>query len=575
MLWEQGAAGSNPVTPTRRPRSLWETDGHPGLTSGLAVPIAVCTEERCTVKSTIENLGPTRVRLAIEVPWGDLDHAFGEVYKELGRQVRVPGFRPGKVPNRILDQRIGRAAVLEQVVQHAVPEVYSEAIRENQVRVLTQPDVEVTRLDDGDTLAFTATVDVAPTLELPELDALAVTVDDVEVTDEEVETQVSTMRERFAMLTGVERAAQDGDYVSIDLEAKLDGEVLEDGTTSGMSYEVGTGTLMDGLDEAVRGLSVDESATFTSALLSGDAAGSDAEVTVTVRSVKAKELPELDDDFASTASEFDTLAELQDDVRTRLGRVKVMQQGSQARDKLVEHLLEVIEVPVPETLVERELEWRTRAMEGELQQAGMDWDAYFTAAGIEGREAYDADMKANVENAVRTQFVLDAIADAREVTVDNDDLSAQIMAQAQRNRVSPEQYAQQLQQGNNISDFVADVRRTKALAQLLESTTITDASGNEVDLEGLRPKTVKADDAEADGAEAEDGDAPKKKAAAKKAPAKKAAAKKADADAPADDAEPAPKKKAAAKKAPAKKAAAAKADDAAEGSADDEAAAES
>lgn len=510
------------------------------------------------MKSTIENLGPTRVRLAIEVPWGDLDHAFGEVYKELGRQVRVPGFRPGKVPNRILDQRIGRAAVLEQVVQHAVPEVYSEAIRENQVRVLTQPDVEVTRLDDGDTLAFTAEVDVAPTLELPELDSLAVTVDDVEVTDDEIDGQVSTMRERFAVLTGVDRAAADGDYVSIDLEAKLDGEVLEDGTTSGMSYEVGTGTLMDGLDEAVRGLSVDESATFTTALLSGDSAGRDAEVTVTVRSVKAKELPELDDEFASTASEFDTLDELRDDVRTRLGRVKVMQQGSQARDKLVEHLLEVIEVPVPETLVERELEWRTRSMEGELQQAGMDWDAYFEMAGIEGREAYEADMRTNVENAVRTQFVLDAIADAREVTVDNDDLSAQIMAQAQRNRMSPEQYAQQLQQGNNIADFVADVRRTKALAQLLESTTITDASGNEVDLEALRPRTTTPD-----GDEAE---APKKKAAAKKAPAKKAPAKKAaakaadaeDADGDAE-AEEAPKKKAAAKKAPAKKAPAKKA----------------
>ncbi|SCX48997.1 trigger factor [Klenkia marina] len=509
------------------------------------------------MKSTIENLGPTRVRLAIEVPWGDLDHAFGEVYKELGRQVRVPGFRPGKVPNRILDQRIGRAAVLEQVVQHAVPEVYSEAIRENQVRVLTQPDVEVTRLDDGDTLAFTAEVDVAPTLELPELDSLAVTVDDVEVTDEEIDTQVSTMRERFAVLTGVDRAAADGDYVSIDLEATLDGEVLEDGTTSGMSYEVGTGTLMEGLDEAVRGLSTDESATFTTKLLSGDAAGRDAEVTVTVRSVKAKELPELDDDFASTASEFDTLAELRDDVRTRLGRVKVMQQGSQARDKLVEHLLEVVEVPIPETLVERELQWRSQSMERELQQAGMDWDAYFEMAGIEGREAYDADMRENVENAVRTQFVLDAIADAREVTVDNDDLSAQIMAQAQRNRVSPEQYAQQLQQGNNIADFVADVRRTKALAQLLESTTITDASGNEVDLEALRPRTTTADGDEA-------AEAPKKKAAAKKAPAKKAPAKKAaaaeaDADEATDEAAEAPKKKAAAKKAPAKKAPAKKA----------------
>jgi len=444
------------------------------------------------VKSTIENLGPTRVRLAIEVPWSDLDHAFGEVYKELGKQVRVPGFRPGKVPNRVLDQRIGRPVVLEQVVQHAVPEVYSEAIRENQVRVISQPEVEVTRIDDGEALAFTAEVDVAPTLELPPLDSLAVTVDDVEVTDEEIDAQVSVMRERFATLTGVERAAAEGDYVSIDLEATLNGEVLEDGSTTGMSYEVGSGGLMAGLDEAVTGLSADESATFQTALLSGDDAGELADVTVTVRSVKAKELPELDDDFASTASEFDTLAELRDDVRTRLARTKVLQQGAQARDKLVEHLLEATEVPVPENLVEQELGWRSQAMERELQQAGMDWDAYFSMAGIESREAYDADLRENVEKAVKTQFILDSIADAREVTVDNEDLSAQIMAQAQRNRVSPEQYAQQLQQGNNIADFVADVRRTKALAQLLEETTITDASGNVVDLEALRPRTVAA-----------------------------------------------------------------------------------
>ncbi|WP_299956613.1 trigger factor [uncultured Modestobacter sp.] len=457
------------------------------------------------MKSTIENLGPTRVRLAIEVPWSDLDHAFGEVYKELGKQVRVPGFRPGKVPNRVLDQRIGRPVVLEQVVQHAVPEVYSEAIRENQVRVISQPDVEVTRLEDGEALAFTAEVDVAPTLELPSLDALAVTVDDVEVTDEEIDQQVSVMRERFATLAGVERAAEDGDYVSIDLAATLDGEVLEDGSTTGMSYEVGAGNLMNGLDEALRGLSADESATFSTELLAGDQAGQLAEVTVTVRSVKAKELPELDDEFASIASEFDTLAELREDVRTRLARTKVLQQGAQARDKLVEHLLETIEVPVPEKLVEQELSWRSQAMERELQQAGMDWDAYFSMAEVDSREAYDAEMRENVEKAVKTQFVLDSIADAREVTVDNEDLSAQIMAQAQRNRVSPEQYAQQLQQGNNIAEFVADVRRTKALAQLLEQTTITDASGNVVDLEALRPRTVAADDTASDEPAA-DGD---------------------------------------------------------------------
>jgi trigger factor len=458
------------------------------------------------VKSTIEELGPTRVRMAIEVPWGDLDHAFGEVYKELGKQVRVPGFRPGKVPNRVLDQRIGRPVVLEQVVQHAIPEVYSEVVRENQVRVLGQPDIEVTRLDDNDTLAFTAEVDVAPQVTLPSLENLAVTVEDVEVADEDVDKQVDVMRERFAMLTGVERAAQDGDFVSIDLEAKLNGEVLEDGSTTGVSYEVGSGNLMEGLDDAVRGLSADESKTFTTALLSGPNAGESAEVTVTVRSVKTKDLPELDDEFASTASEFDTLAELREDVRTRLARTKTLQQGAQARDKLVEHLLEVIEVPVPENLVEREIEWRNQAFENELRQAGMDWDSYLKIAGTEDREAYDAEQRKAVEEAVRTQFILDAVADAREVTVDNEDLSAQIMAQAQRSRMSPEQYAQQLQQGGNIAEFVADVRRTKTLAKLLEETTITDESGNVVDLEALRPKTIQAPAAAADETESAEDD---------------------------------------------------------------------
>jgi len=226
-------------------------------------------------------------------------------------------------------------------------------------------------------------------------------------------------------------------------------------------------------------------------------AGQSAEVTVTVRSVKTKDLPELDDEFAQTASEFDTLTELREDVRTRLARTKGLQQGAQARDKLVEHLLEIVEVPVPENLVEREIEWRNRAFEQELQQAGMDWDAFLSISGVENREAYDADQRKTVEEAVRTQFILDAIADAREITVDNDDLSAQIVAQAQRSRMSPEQYAQQLQQGGNIAEFVADVRRTKTLAQLLEQTTITDASGNVVDLEALRPRTVQAPAADA------------------------------------------------------------------------------
>jgi trigger factor len=302
----------------------------------------------------------------------------------------------------------------------------------------------------------------------------------------------------------VERPAEDGDYVSLDLEARVDGEVLEDGTTTGMSYEVGSGDLMEGLDDAVRGLSADGSATFTTPLRAGEHAGEDAEVTVTVRSVKAKELPELDDEFASTASEFDTLEELRADVRTRLGRGKVLEQGAQARDKLVEHLLSSVEVPVPENLVQREVEWRNQQMENDLRQAGMDFDSFLQMTGAESREAYDAEQHEQIEKQVKTQFILDAIADAREVTVDNDDLSAQIIAQAQRARVAPEQYAQQLQQSGNIAEFVADVRRTKALAQLLEQTTITDASGNVVDLEALRPQTVRADAGD-EAAEGNDG----------------------------------------------------------------------
>src|SRR4051812_38591416 len=488
--WGAGHVARHPDTAHDVSRLM----GRYGVVRAREAPDPRCLRSRSTaaVKSTIEELGPTRVRMAIEVPWGDLDHAFGEVYKELGKQVRVPGFRPGKVPNRVLDQRIGRPVVLEQVVQHAIPEVYSEVVRENQVRVLGQPDIEVTRLEDNDTLAFTAEVDVAPQLDLPALENLAVTVDDVEVTDAEIDEQVSVMRERFGMLTAVDRPAGDGDFVSIDLEAKLNGEVLEDGSTTGVSYEVGTGQLMEGLDDAVRGLSAEETKTFSTALLSGPNAGEWADVTVTVRSVKAKDLPELDDEFASTASEFDTLAELREDVRTRLARTKTLSQGAAARDKIVEHLLEIVEVPVPENLVEREIEWRNRAFEQELQQAGMDWDAFLQMSGVESREAYDADQRKTADEAVRTQFILDATADAREVTVDNEDLSAQIMAQAQRSRMSPEQYAQQLQQGGNIAEFVADVRRTKTLAQLLEETTITDASGNVVDLESARPRTVQA-----------------------------------------------------------------------------------
>ncbi|MDQ3734655.1 MAG: trigger factor [Actinomycetota bacterium] len=433
------------------------------------------------MKTTVEPLSPTRVKLAVEMTFDELKPAFDAAYKKIGAEVRIPGFRPGKVPARILEQRIGRPAILDEVVSNAVPAAYGEALQENDVRPLGQPDIEVTRLDDGDTIAFTAEVDIRPTIELPDLDELAVTVDPVEVTEDDLENQISALRDRFAMLTKVDRSAATGDYVSIDLSASVDGEPVEGGSTTGLSYEVGAGDLMVGLDEAVVGMDEGDTRTFQTKLAAGDQAGQTADVEVTVRSVKEKQLPPLDDDFASTASEFDTLDDLRADISERLTRTKRLQQGASVRDKLVDHLIEVTDVPLPEAVVTGEFDWRRQAMTAELEQAGMTMESY-----LEGMdttvEAHDAELRDSVEKAVRTQFILDSIADQREIGIENDDLVGYIMSRAQRLGVSPDEYAKQVSSAGHLPAAVAEIRRNKALAQLLAATTVTDTDGESVDL---------------------------------------------------------------------------------------------
>jgi trigger factor len=262
------------------------------------------------VKTDVEELSPTRVRLTIEIEFDELKSQLEHAYREVGKQFRIPGFRPGKIPPRVIDQRGGRAAVLEHVVNDVVPEFYGKALEENEVFAISQPDYEVTKLDDGKELAFTAEVDIRPNFELPELNGLPVTVEDADVKPEQVEEYLNALRERFASLKGADRPVQDGDYVSIDLSASVDGEPVEDAQASGISYEVGSASMLDGLDEALPGMSQGDTKTFTTELAGGKLAGQDADVTVTVHSVKVKELPELDDDFAQSASEFDTIGEL-------------------------------------------------------------------------------------------------------------------------------------------------------------------------------------------------------------------------------------------------------------------------
>ncbi len=437
------------------------------------------------MKSTVENLGPTRVRLAVEVPFDELGPSLDKAYKSIARQVKVPGFRPGKAPARIIDQRVGRAAVLDEAVQDAIPRYYAAAIRDNSVRTVGQPEIELTHLNDGDRLAFTAEVDVRPEVRVPDLTALSATVDDAVVAAEEIQEQLTSLRERFAVLRAADRPAATDDYVSIDMAATADGQEVPDGSTTGLSYQVGGGSLLPGLDDALVGMSAGEQRTFSTELVAGPFAGRTADVTVTVRSVKEKELPELDDEFAQTASEFDTLAELEADLRSRLERVRALEQGSQARDRVVEAVLAATDVPLPASAVQTELDWRTQDVRHRLEHAGATLDQYLTAER-QSRDEFDAELRRSSEAAVMTQLVLDAIADQQQLAVSDADLSEHLVMQARRYGVGPEELANRMAQSGSLPSLVADVRRSKALAYLLEVVPVTDASGRRVDLAALR-----------------------------------------------------------------------------------------
>jgi trigger factor len=438
------------------------------------------------VKSTVESLSPTRVRLAVEVPFDELKPSLDAAYKKIGSQVRVPGFRPGKVPARVIDQRVGRAAVLEQAVNDALPRVYGDAARDAAIQPLGQPDIDVTNLEDGQTLSFTAEVDVRPEIILPELTGLAVTVEDITVSDDDVEEQLDGLRDRFGTLNSVERPVQAGDYISLDLVAVVDGVEVEGASAKGLSYEVGTTDLVDGLDEAVIGKSAGESATFTSSLQQGEHAGSDAEITATVNSVREKELPPIDDDFAQLASEFDTVAELRDDVRARIGRAKALEQGAQARDLVLAKLLDAVDFPLPESTVNAEIEYREHEVVHSLGHDDALLDQYLTMQG-KTREQFTAELRDGAEKSVRAQFVLDAVADRTEVQIGDSELTEYLVREAARYEVPPQEFANQIVQAGKLPDLIAGVRRNKALAAVLETAVVTDESGTSVDLAALSP----------------------------------------------------------------------------------------
>lgn len=434
------------------------------------------------VKSTVETLGPTRVRFAIEVPFAELEPTLRKTYREVAQQVNIPGFRRGKVPAAVIDQRIGRGTVLQEAVQEVIPQQLVVAIREHDVKTLGRPEVGNVEVNDGAPLTFTVEMDVRPELTLPDLTEIAVTVDEVEVSETEVEEQLTSLRERFASLKPVERPAATGDFVQIDLAATVDGAPVEGGSAANLSHEVGSDTLLPGLDEVLVGMSAGDTASFVTPLVGGAYAGRDAEVAVTVRTVKEKELPPLDDDFAQLASEFDTLAELRVDSREQLTRGARVRQLYSARDRALAQLVERSGAPAPEGVVRDEAAHRKQHLSEELERVGRSLQEYLDLEE-KTEEQLEAELTEAAAEGVKIQMALDALAEAEQVQVSDDEFGREIVQRAQRVGAEPQQYYQQLVAAGAAAGVHADVRRSKTMSLLLDRVTVTDTAGNPVRME--------------------------------------------------------------------------------------------
>jgi trigger factor len=499
------------------------------------------------VNSTVEKLSPTRVKLHITVSPDELKPSISHAYEHIAQDVQIPGFRKGKVPAPIIDQRIGRVAVLEHAVSESLDTFFREAVAANELRVLGRPAAEVTEWpnekDFSGDLEVEVEVDVRPEFDLPAFEGTTVEVDAVEVDEAAIDEELDRLRGRFGTLVTVDRPAATGDFVELDLIATIDGGEID--RAEGVSYEVGSGELLEGIDEAIESLTAGEDTTFRSKLVGGDHAGEEAEVSVTVKAVKERELPEADDDFAQIASEFDTIAELRDSLKERVGQQGAFTQGSAARDKLIETLLEQVEIPVPPQLIEDEVHNHLEG-EGRLED-----------------DVHRAEVAEASEKQFKTQMLLDKIAESVNVQVSQDELTQYLVQSAAQYGMAPQDFVNALQEGNQLPAIVGEVARNKALAVVLGKVNVVDTNGDPVDLSGFvatedEEEVVEEAEEIADAAadadaviEAEEAAAP-----AKKAPARKPAAKKAAADADAAPAEKPAAKKAPAKKAPAKKAAA-------------------
>ena len=426
------------------------------------------------MKTTVEQLNPTRVKLTISVSPAELKPSVDHAYTHIASQVNIPGFRKGKVPPPIIDQRVGRGEVLQHAVNDALDKVYRQAVESENIRPLGRPEADVSELPDvkdfsGD-LVVVVEVDVRPEFTLPELDGLELVVDSVKVDADEVDAELQQLLARFGTLVTVDRPAKTGDFAQIDLTATIGDNEVD--TAAGISYEVGSGDLIEGIDEALDSLSAGETTTFESKLLGGDNEGETAAIVVTLLAVKERELPEADDDFAQMASQFDTIDELKADLEEQLGRSKVFGQGAQARDLVVDKLLEKVEIPVPEKLVEDEVH---RHLENEKRLEDVE---------------HRAEVTESSEKTFRTQILLDAVVEQEKIKVSQNELTQYLVQGAAQYNMEPSEFVEVLQKNGQIPSMIGEVARGKALATVLSKAKVIDENGKAVDISTFTASVV-------------------------------------------------------------------------------------
>jgi len=447
------------------------------------------------------------VKLTVEVPFEELEPSLKAAYKKVAQQVRVPGFRPGKVPARIIEQRFGRAVVLEETLNDALPKLYGKAVDETDVFPVSRPEIEVTKLEDGKHVEFTAEVDVRPAFDLPDYEGIEVTVPSAEVTDEDIDAQLNALRERFATLTGVDRPAQNRDFVVMDLSASIDGVELEEQAANDVSYEVGAGSILQGLDENLVGMAAGDEKVFTTRLVGGEHADQEAQVKIKVKSVKEKVLPELNDEFAQLTSEFDTLEELRESIRAQVRRNKLIDQVNQAREKALEAVMDKIDIPLPESAVKAEIEARKHNLDHQIAQSGLSRDAFFRLYQTTEEERLK-EIEESAKKAIKASFVLDKIVKKEELGVAEEELTSFVVRRAMELGVAPNTLAKHLAENDQINMAMVEIVRDKAKTILGDAAKVVDENGNEVDLKAiyaeLNPEAAQAE-AEAEGGERPEG----------------------------------------------------------------------